>query len=890
MSAMNEEPANNRRHAVRNRPALCRLVLVYLALVSPVRASSLAIQHGDSRITLAVSDMAAGTTNSVERCANLAEAAWEPVASFLSTGTHTNWSEATGDTRAFYRVATHLSGTFVSGNRLAWADAECSPWEGIFPSDIYTVSDTNMVTGRRVNLPLPPEDLVSERLDALAVSTLDGFSLCPRITIPFQGSVPDTATFTTGSVFLVALSLPDRGAVIPIDQRIIDSALPNKPRLICAPSAYLRESSRYATVVTRDLSAGAVPVRPAPEFVNAMSAHATNGTPGTVYEASVFDALDVISDASILPLDRILTLSVFTTRTVSDLAVKLRNRLIAGDFTITAPDLNVDGFPGNEVFDASAITAIRTFLHRASLVSDGSAVVNFGPGSLVSDVVGTPDWTQEVYAENVRTGHGIPVPVGAMAGDGSVTNLDVTLLNPAPGDEIILLVKKQILGETSRPYLWNSTIGQIVFGAVDTPSYQDATGRIPSVKTGAAFVPQQTGTNRVVFALFVPAAATPAGGWPLAHYAHGGGGSFLDGGMLHSAPVMAIRGMATLAFSAPGHGGGPRTTIELTTANGTAVIPGSGRARDYDGNGRFEDQTMYRHRIIQRISDFYALVRSVQLGVDIEGDSAAEITTDPARTSLFGISFGGRTTTLMAATEPNISVFAANVPGIGGSPVNFGYHPVLGSWRSTYDAWCAARIPALLNGASPEWGGLFNEDIPTRGQPVQDGMAAGAEALQRALDFKLWQEQEQATASYARHVASGALRGAPAAYFVQIVRGDSMAVNPMQWLLIESGGLKPRSGIIRCDNEPAFDAKYLPYIPGGVTRHLLLALPFNGFPSTDVSGYISHLARVQIGDFILANGVMISDPDGSGEIFSGDVFQAPIPDAVYELMSRDGGF
>ena len=99
-----------------------------------------------------------------------------------------------------------------------------------------------------------------------------------------------------------------------------------------------------------------------------------------------------------------------------------------------------------------------------------------------------------------------------------------------------------------------------------------------------------------------------------------------------------------------------------------------------------------------------------------------------------------------------------------------------------------------------------------------------------------------------------------------------------------------RAGIIRADNEPAFDAQYAAFFPGPVARHILLSIPYSGFPNLDVGGHICHLARVQITDFFNARGASVPDPDGAGTIFAGDVFQFPIPAAVLDSLPADPGF
>ncbi|MBA4387170.1 MAG: hypothetical protein C0404_04255 [Verrucomicrobia bacterium] len=781
--------------------------------------------------------------------------------------------------QSFYRVAV----LDTNSAQALFVTAPGSPWDGLFPCDALTVADGDMATGLRVDLPLPPESMVSDREDVAAVNRLDGFSIFPRITIPFVGAAPDASTFTTSTVFLVGLSASERGEKIPIDQRLVDLSTPGAPRLICAPDRCLRESSRYVLIVTTGLQAAGLPVRRPPALANLLGRYSEATAANSSYEAEVFDALDAIVANSIVPLDDLLTLSVFTTRTATDIPVKLRDRLDSGGFVVTAPDFDTDGQPGNEIFDADSVTSIVVYLHRASRLSDGTGTVTFDPGSLVQ-AIGPADWQQEVFIGNVSSGLRIPVPADSLRTNGAVAATDVSALVPQAGDELALLVKNEVFSSSRRPFLW-SFVDRVAFGVFKAPSYTDGEGFIPVVSTGPGHVPDVTGTNGIALIAFLPAGAMPAGGWPVACYAHGGDGSFLDIGAFSSAPVLAARGLATAAFSAPGHGGGPGTTIEVATTNGLTVIHGSGRALDFNGDGRFEDDTQGRkHQLVQRISDFGVFIRSLQAGADPDGDDVPEFASVASNTCVFGISFGGRTTSALAAIEPAAGIFAANVPGAGGRLVHTGYFPRM-EQRDNMRAYLAARTPQLLNNGSD-----FRDDIPLKNQPPQAGLAAGAEAIQRTFDFLLWRELSDCTAAYARPVATGARRGGvPAPYLLQIVRGDGMAPNPMQMLFARSGGLTSVTAVVRADVEPAFDAQYQP-IPGNVSRHLLLAIPYSGFPSVDIGGHMSHLARVQIADFLLSRGATVTDPDGAGGIFAGDVFQFPASSDLLELMKTDPGY
>src|ERR1051326_9041000 len=77
-----------------------------------------------------------------------------------------------------------------------------------FPSDRFTVFDSQQLTGLRVNVPLPncatnPSDCA----DLTLLNQLDGFNPQPRLSVPFDGAI-DVSTVNSNTVFLVQLPGP----------------------------------------------------------------------------------------------------------------------------------------------------------------------------------------------------------------------------------------------------------------------------------------------------------------------------------------------------------------------------------------------------------------------------------------------------------------------------------------------------------------------------------------------------------------------------------------------------------------------------------------------------------------------------------------------------------
>lgn len=126
-----------------------------------------------------------------------------------------------------------------------------SPQSQPFPSDQYARGDSNNNSYRRIDLPQPDcTRQPSSCEDNALLNTLDGFSLQPRIAIPFTGAI-DPATVNSDTVYL--LNQGDRiygqgvGERVGINQIIWN---PNTQVLVVQPDSLLREYSQYALVVT----------------------------------------------------------------------------------------------------------------------------------------------------------------------------------------------------------------------------------------------------------------------------------------------------------------------------------------------------------------------------------------------------------------------------------------------------------------------------------------------------------------------------------------------------------------------------------------------------------------------------------------------------------------
>lgn len=114
----------------------------------------------------------------------------------------------------------------------------------LFPSDTLTVPDPTQATGLRVNLPLPPCSIAapSPCNEILALNTLDGFSVNPRIEVRYSGPV-DTSTLRS-TIFITPADAPFD--LIPINQVVYD---PQTFTVYAKPDRVLDQQRQYRLTV-----------------------------------------------------------------------------------------------------------------------------------------------------------------------------------------------------------------------------------------------------------------------------------------------------------------------------------------------------------------------------------------------------------------------------------------------------------------------------------------------------------------------------------------------------------------------------------------------------------------------------------------------------------------
>src|SRR5262245_19233950 len=185
-------------------------------------------------------------------------------------------------------------------------------------------------------------------------------------------------------------------------------------------------------------------------------------------------------------------------------------------------------------------------------------------------------------------------------------------------------------------------VGQVASGRYVSPDYETAEKFIPPVGTRTG-TPVVQGVNEVFFNLYLPSGPRPAGGWPVAIFGHGVGGSKQGGGggigggaSLAVAASLAEQGIATIAINVVGHGFGPLSTLTVRPSVGAPVtFPEGGRGIDQDGDGIIannegisaaEPRSIIQDRDGKRqtVADLMQLVRVIEVGVDADGDGVAD--------------------------------------------------------------------------------------------------------------------------------------------------------------------------------------------------------------------------------------------------------------------------
>ncbi len=697
------------------------------------------------------------------------------------------------------------------------------PSAGPFPSNLFTVPDPNHNTGLRVNLPKPDCTVrVSDCANIDVINTLDGFNLQPRLSIPFTGPI-DVNSVTSNTVFLLELGKkPKRDGwgeegknkkghhhVIGINQMVWD---PATNTLHVESDALLDQHTRYTLIVTNGVrDTAGDPVTAADAFARFrydLNYGQTKDKALKAYRKALLDAL-AAAHRSGSP-HQIVAASVFTTQSTTAVLEKIRDQIKAD------------------------VPEPADFL--------------LGPGG-----------TRTVFPLSNVSSLSLRLQTGT-----------APTFNPPASLALLLAALQAIPGAA----------GTIAYGKYVSPNYEDAGRVIPPVGTLTG-EPLVQGEHEIYFTLVLPSGTPPPNGWPVAIFGHGATGS-KDIRVFFFAAELAARGIATIGINAVGHGSGPLSTLTVTPTSGDPLtFPSGGRGVDLNGDGGIgadEGISAVAPRGIvgnrdgarQTVVDWMQLVREIEVGMDVDGDTAPDL--DPERMYYFGQSMGGIQGTLFLAIEPSVLAGVPNVPG-GANIEVARLSPV---FRPAVGATLASRVPSLIN-----IGGLvFNENMPLRDQPPVINTVAGALDIQQVFEWSEWVMQAGNPVAYAPHLRKAPLLGVPPKQvIIQFAKGDKTVSNPTATALLRAGDLADRATYYRHDL--AFAARPAVPPPVGPIKDPHAFLIYNTIAPALVSTYgdVGAAARQQIAEFFTSDGATIIDPDGAGLLFETPI-AGPLPEEL----------
>ena len=511
------------------------------------------------------------------------------------------------------------------------------------------------------------------------------------------------------------------------------------------------------------------------------------------------------------------------------------------------------------------------------------------PGHVVSASVFTTQTVTSVM-ERIRDDikAGVPAPADFLlgpAGERSVFNrADVSSVMFRPQTTVSPPVLTDSAINLSQLDVVAGAVGRIAYGRYTSPDYLVHPGEyIPAVGTRSETPPVQDYAT-VHFTLYVPSGPKPAAGWPVVLIGGGASGNQHVSSTI-VASVMASRGLATIGISHVGQGFGPLGRLVVTKTDSTVLdLPNPGRGADQNGDNTYSFlegseaaqpltwTISLRDTHRQTVIDFMQLVRVIEIGMDVDGDSSADL--DAARIYFQGASAGSMLGASFVALEPSVAV-AAFVTPPGLITEHTRWQPIR---RSAIGRALLARVPSLINApgimriddiavAAPH----FDEKKPLRDQPVEVSTVAGATAIQHALEFvEMVAEPGVGAMFWAKYLRAEPLSGSyPKAILYQMAKGDQQAPNPGTTAIIREGDLADRTTFYRHDLASTFD----PTIPKN--PHL-----FAGQPTSlnATARAISIGAQEQMAVFFASHGLTTIHP--SPEQFFEVPIAGPLPETL----------
>jgi Bacterial virulence factor lipase N-terminal len=680
-----------------------------------------------------------------------------------------------------------------------------APTGSPFPTDRFTVADSDQNTGRRVALPMP-SDCVANRSDCddvAVLNELDGFNIQPRLSVPFDGDI-DVRSVNSDTVFLVKLICAhddescDAGPAAPrigINQVVWDAV----SRMLHVESdALLDQHSRYALIVTtavRDKYGSPV------DATHAFRRFRQTVT--DVYKDDILDAVHAARRAGV-DEDQIAVASVFTTQSTTAVMEKIRDQIRSGtpapaQFTIGPGDSRLV-FPFGDVLSVTWTQQIRTTPSFTTVTLDLTQLQSI-PG-----VVGYLAFGKYVSPE-YRTSAGVIPPVATRTGSPAAQgasdiyfNLVLPAGTPPPGGWPVAIAGHG--GDGSK--------GVDVLGRITAVLAQHGIATIGINIAGHGFGPLGTLT------------VTRGSGAPV-------------------------------TFSSGGRGVDRNADGVIGTREGLESAPPASVLNDTDG---------FR----QTVADLMQLVRVLEVGVDVDGDGLPDL--DPSRIYFVGQSMGAMIGTDFLALDPVVragTLTGVGGPRTSNALNAVGSRATIGGMLAARTP-SLVNAPGVvrLDGVAVPLPPLFNENLPLRDDaPLEVGLAdgttaiiqspvvntvAGVTAIQEYLERVEWAGQGANPVAYAPYLRKTPLSGSGKPVIVQFAKGDRFVPNPATTALLRAGELADRATYYRHDlaslENPA------------------LPKPAHGFMvNTPAFGDIARGAQEQIAVFLASDGVVVIHPE-----------------------------
>jgi dienelactone hydrolase len=295
-------------------------------------------------------------------------------------------------------------------------------------------------------------------------------------------------------------------------------------------------------------------------------------------------------------------------------------------------------------------------------------------------------------------------------------------------------------------------------GLFASPDYRDsATGAFPARFLDGSEIPPHVPID---FLVVVPGGEMPDGGYPTVILQHGFSGdtNFVTD---HAAEFTAA-GLAVIGIPAPYHGSRGNIFEFLV----------------------FENFNAFGNNFRQASVDLLQLVRLLETGLDVDGDSAVDL--NPVGLGYLGVSLGGVIGATFASIEPAVTAAVLNVPGgrlaqFAGSVSSLAT-PFLVSFADE------AGIPAQTCGGRADAASCTSDDdcAPDVACVFGDDFTA---MLAAALPNFQWQLDPGDGINYVRHLRTEPLAGPPRAVLVQEGVGDAVVANPLTEALVRGLGL-----------------------------------------------------------------------------------------------------